>query len=1092
MALSNREIVGRGLDLLKAGLRPFVEREYRRVYGDDWAKEMAEVLRGDRYSLQDPDAQALLKLMDHRWTEVFDEKLGRWGRTLVKELIEVRNRWGHQNAFSLEDAHRALDSITRLLEMIAADEARETDRMTRELLRRRYEEDARREAERRASEPIQVLAHRGLPPWREVVTPHPDVASGRYSEAEFAADLAQVHKGEAGPEYGDPEEFFRRTYLTKGLSRLLQSALKRLSGAGGDPVVELQTAFGGGKTHSMLALYHLFGGRVNPKEVPGLEDLLAEADIAQVPVARRAVFVGTAFSPARTHPKPEGLEVRTLWGEIAYQLGGVEGYRMVEEEDRKGVAPGSDVLKALFDRYAPALILIDEWVAFLRNLYGETDLPAGTFDQNLTFAQALTEAAKRSPRTLVVASLPASDMEVGGSGGREALIRLQNVVGRLESVWQPATQDEAYEIVRRRLFLPLSEEGYRQRDAVVREFMRYYQENKGEFPSEVLDPNYERRMKAAYPIHPELFDRLYEDWSTLEGFQRTRGVLRLMAFVVHTLWTRGDPSLLILPGNLPLDAGGPRYELVRHLSRYQEGFDQVVDADIDGPNAKALILERERPALARHHAARRVARAVFLATAPAAASPGQAHRPKGVQGVRVKLGVAQPGESPSLFTDALKALSDRLTYFHAEGDRYWFETRPSLNRLAQDRMASLEEHEAMAEIVARLQAWARTRPPLFAAVHAAPSGSGDVPDEPALRLVVLPPTAPYSKENSEAERLAREILERRGQAQRLYRNTLLFLAPDATAVPDLMEASRRYLAWRSILEDRERLNLGQADVRQVEARVKEASETLDLRLEEAYRHLLAFHQPDPKAPQLEMSAIRLLGSGKPLERAAAKAKNEGLVYTEWHPSFLEETLKNYGFFAARGQELPLGWLWEAFATYPYLPKLKDEAVLLGAVEKGVREGLFGYTERPGEGARVFLREPVTPNLSGYLLERERAEGLRKKAEEPEEKAPKDPAEGGRDDIKGPPTAPSGEPPFPFPGPKPRRYYLKKEVRPANLVRDASLLAEEIVRHLAGEPGVRVRVVLEVEAEAEEGFSTELHRVLRENSPHIADEYSLEA
>ncbi|WP_236622573.1 DUF499 domain-containing protein [Thermus tengchongensis] len=234
--------------------------------------------------------------------------------------------------------------------------------------------------------------------------------------------------------------------------------------------------------------------------------------------------------------------MRTLWGEIAYQLGGVEGYRMLEEEDRTGVAPGSDVLKELFDRFSPALVLIDEWVAFLRNLYGEEGLPAGTFDQNLTFAQALTEAAKRSPRALVVASLPASDAEVGGGGGREALLRLQNVFGRLESVWQPATQDETYEIVRRRLFQPLSAEGYRVRDAVVREYVRYYREHRGEFPSEVLEPRYEERMRLAYPIHPELFDRLYEDWATLEGFQRTRGVLRLLASVVYTLWVRGDTS----------------------------------------------------------------------------------------------------------------------------------------------------------------------------------------------------------------------------------------------------------------------------------------------------------------------------------------------------------------------------------------------------------------------------------------------------------------------------------------------------------------------------------------------------------------------
>ncbi|WP_155983233.1 Swt1 family HEPN domain-containing protein [Thermus sp. CCB_US3_UF1] len=323
MALSNREIVGRGLDLLRAGLAPFVEREYQRVYGEAWAEEALEVLK-DRASLQDPDGQALLKLMDFRWNEVFDEKLGRWGRTLVKELLEVRNRFAHQNPFSLEDAHRALDTITRLLEMVAAEERAETNRMARELLRRRFEEEARREAEKAAKLP-QAPTPSGLKPWREVVTPHADVASGRFTEAEFAADLAEVLQGEASPEYGDPLEFFRRTHFTGGLRQLLLNALRRLSGEGGDPVVELQTAFGGGKTHSMLALYHLFGGRVDPHEVPGLEEVLKEAGLARVPTARRAVLVGTALDPARPRPKPEGLLVHTLWGRWPTSSGGWRG-----------------------------------------------------------------------------------------------------------------------------------------------------------------------------------------------------------------------------------------------------------------------------------------------------------------------------------------------------------------------------------------------------------------------------------------------------------------------------------------------------------------------------------------------------------------------------------------------------------------------------------------------------------------------------------------------------------------------------------------------------------------------------------------------
>ena len=221
---------------------------------------------------------------------------------------------------------------------------------------------------------------------------------------------------------------------------------------------------------------------------------------------------------------------------------------------RRGVSPGSDVLRELFQRAAPCLVLIDEWVSFMRQLVGKDDLPAGSFDANLTFAQALTEAARASQKTMVVVSIPASEIEIGGGAGKEALERLKNVIGRIESPWRPATSEEGFEIVRRRLFQPITDPKlFAARDAVVRAFAELYWGQSQEFPAACREGEYERRMKAAYPIHPELFDRLYNDWSSLDKFQRTRGVLRLMAAVIHTLWERQSPALLILPATVPIE-----------------------------------------------------------------------------------------------------------------------------------------------------------------------------------------------------------------------------------------------------------------------------------------------------------------------------------------------------------------------------------------------------------------------------------------------------------------------------------------------------------------------------------------------------------
>jgi predicted AAA+ superfamily ATPase len=247
----------------------------------------------------------------------------------------------------------------------------------------------------------------------------------------------------------------------------LIGGVQRLFGQGGDPVVQLQTNFGGGKTHSMLALYHLFGGAA-PGELAGADTVLAEAGVKTLPKARRVVLVGNRISPGNPVTKLDGTMVRTLWGELAYQLGGAKAFKRVAKDDERATSPG-DVLRELFVEYGPCLVLIDEWVAYARQLHDQSDLPAGGFETQFTFAQALTESAKLAKNCLLVISLPASDtagsphtqaddVEVGGIRGREALDRLRNVVGRVESSWRPATAEEGFEIVRRRLFEPIAGE----------------------------------------------------------------------------------------------------------------------------------------------------------------------------------------------------------------------------------------------------------------------------------------------------------------------------------------------------------------------------------------------------------------------------------------------------------------------------------------------------------------------------------------------------------------------------------------------------------------------------------------------------------
>ena len=677
MAATNHERVGGALALLSQGLAPFVERECVAKYGQGWVEAVAGNEVGMKVSKN--DAQFLLKAMWDAWNEVFRAKLSQTDRTYVSELRDMRNRWAHQETFSTDDAYRALDTAHRLLlDVSAAEQAVEVDRMKQELLRTRFSEQTRQRERKAAVAPIEGQPAGGLKPWREIVTPHKDVASGRYQQAEFAADLHQVWRDEAAPEYGDPVEFFRRTFITDGLKELILNAVRRWEMHGGDPVVELQTNFGGGKTHSMIALYHLAWGYA-PSKLLGVEAILAEAKLAPPPKANVAVLVGHMVNPGAVQTKPDGTKVRTLWGELAWQLGGVEAFALVAEGDAKGTNPG-DALKVLLRRYAPCLILIDEWVAYARQLYGISGLPAGSFDAQFTFAQALAEAARAVPGALLVMSVPASDIEVGGEGGRAALERLANVLGRVQSSWRPASAEEGFEIVRRRLFDELPADLAPDRDAVVKAFGNLYRAQKGEFPASCGEGDYERRMTAAYPIHPELFDRLYGEWSTLDKFQRTRGVLRLMAAVIHELWERNDQSLLILPASVPIDAPAVASELMRYL---EDGWAPVIETDVDGPNALPLRIDRENPNLGRYSATRRVARTIYLGSAPT-----QQAANRGIDDHSIKLGCVQPGEAPPIFGDALRKLADQATYLYVDGQRYWYSLQPSVTRLARDRAAS--------------------------------------------------------------------------------------------------------------------------------------------------------------------------------------------------------------------------------------------------------------------------------------------------------------------------------------------------------------------------------------------------------------------
>ncbi len=1105
MAITNHERVGKALELLKSGLAPFVTRELKNQHKQMWLQVARESVADTQTHLfkgnavPEWDAASLLSIMWNQWNNTFRIPLGPAERSLVSELRDVRNKWAHQKPFSSDDAYRALDSISRLLSaVVAPEQVEELEKMKMELLRVRFDEQVRSEKRRTAGSAIESQSDATLKPWREVVNPHKDVQSGNYNQAEFAADLWQVYLGEGSDEYRKPEEFFRRTYLTVSLKELLVGAVQRLAGQGGDPVVQLQTSFGGGKTHSMLALYHLFSD-VPAQALFGIDEVLTTAGVSKPPKVNRVVLVGNKISPGNPVTKPDGTVVRTLWGELAWQLGNGRGgikeakkaFDRIAADDAHSTSPG-DVLRELMNEYGPSLILIDEWVAYARQLHDNADLPGGSFETHFTFAQALTESAKLARQCLLVISLPASDttgsphaiaddVEVGGTRGRQALDRLRNAVGRVEASWRPASAEEGFEIVRRRLFEPLSTESYVARDTVARAFVEMYRKERSEFPPECSEGDYEKRLKAAYPIHPEIFDRLYSDWSSLIKFQRTRGVLRLMAAVIHSLWEQGDRSSLILPASIPISDRRVQFELTRYLS---DQWMPVIEKDVDGVNSLPLRVDGEVANLGKYSATRRVARTIYLGSAPIDKAAN-----KGIEDRRIKLGSVFRGETPAVFGDALRRLASRATYLYQDGPRYWYSTQPTVTKLAEDRAEQMkrDQDKILAELDSRLRG-NLAKVGDFYRVHRLPETSGDVPDNQEASLVVLGIDQAYSKEaNSPAELAAKSIFEARGNAPRLYRNSLVFLAADKSRVQDLEEAICKYLAWDSILKESEELNLTQHQITQARNQKQAADGVVQARLPEVYQWLIVPTQENPQA-EVSFQVLKLSGSDGLAERAGKKLRNDELLVLSLAPTRLRMELDRVPLWRG-GDHVAIRQLIEDFARYLYLPRLRDSSVLLKAIQSGLglltwERDSFAYADSFDEEAGRYrgLRQgaiiPITQDDGGLLVRPESARAQIDKETKPEVAVSSDKA--GASETRDEPTEGAAPPAAEAQQRRPRRYHGTVRLDSARVGRDAGRVADEVLSHLVGLVGASVSVTLEIEAELAADVPDHVVRTVTEN------------
>ncbi|NPA49345.1 MAG: ATP-binding protein [Thermodesulfobacteria bacterium] len=752
-----------------------------------------------------------------------------------------------------------------------------------------------------------------LPSWWEIATPHKDIREGFLDERVFAADLGDVLAGRAPAEYQDARLFFRRTYPTKGLKELLENVFSRLSGGPGDAVIQLQTPFGGGKTHALLALYHSAN---NPDLAAGFWGI-SEFPPQEINVA---VFVGTKADPF-------GL---TPWGEIAKQLG---SYEVISEHDQKRVAPGKDRLNAILDKASPCLILMDELLEYVVKVGRTEEAYDAERGQLLAFLQELSEAVGSRKDAVLVVTLPSSALEQYDEKAERTLAKLQHVLGRVEAIYTPVEGVEIYEIIRKRLFEDLGSPTKHQE--IAQEFYELYERLGSDVPTEARELSYREKIARAYPFHPELIDVLYERWGSFPRFQRTRGVLRLLAEVVKDLYEKQKPIPLIQSSQVNLERPKIKQELLKHLGIDFEG---IINYDI--AQRAPRIDKTMGSEYARFNMAQGLARAIFLYSF--SASPRN-----GINLPKLRVASLYPGLPSAIVADALKKLEDELWFLHQEAGFYLFKKEPNLNRIIVEREEAVSEEEILARLKSEIQkiCGQDLKPVIW------PERPGDVPDVKALQLVVLSPKLAIG--NGEEENVlsfVKEIFENAGQGFRTYRNALFVLLPDARRITKLLGEIRRVLTLEHLLEDKSLAGmLRKEDIGELKKRLREAKEGIPDSILLAYSKL-AHLRP---GGELKVYDLPMHIAGKKITLTARVREylleNE-LVLREMSPKYLLQKT-----FAPDEDEKTFGEIYEVFLKTPGLALPLSEGVVREAVKNGVRAGYLGI--RTGE--KVLIGETIS-------------------------------------------------------------------------------------------------------------------------------------
>ncbi len=943
---------------------------------------------------------------------------------------------------------------------------------------------------------------RGGPhPWWHTVMPHRDIREGRLDLKVFAVDLAQVVEGlqsraagEAVPEYKDPDTFFRRTFLTRGLRSTLKGVLRRLAGRDdGVAITQMAIVFGGGKTHTLLALYHLVAHEGDLSYLEPVAQILAESGLEAVPPARVAAVDGAHISPSQPRRTAEGLTLHTLWGEIAYRLAGAEGYEVVRQSDENRVAPGSQTLARLLELAGPSLILIDETLSYITKASGIRVGKGYLSDQAQEFLLELTRAVNADDDVALVLTMTSSEQEQIGEAAIRAAQEIDTatrILRRTRQVEVSAEREELYEIIKRRLFDTDPAVIEAQARGVAQTYWDYYRAHASDFPQSAQSPEYRELMVRAYPFHPALIEILRDRWGSISGFQRTRGVLRLLALVIGDLYRRKQASPLIQPAHVNLDDGEIRAELLEYVDN-RGGYESAIFSDIGGTDeSKAPRLDRVTGGeYARHAIATGLATATFMYS-----HSGATQRTASAERPQLWLATLQPGVVPALAADAIDKLRARLWYLDVQEGTYRIDSQPNLNQMLVTRVDAIrQEPEAIREqIKAAVEQVVGQRP--FPGLVVWPARPEQVDNRRRLTLVVLGPEHAWERDEARQAKVRafiEDVLDSAGTTPsagsgrrfRQFKNSLVFALPTAAGVRIVEDTAVRLMALEAIHRQygpstgsgQARGGLSATQTDELKTKLDQARKGLPGAVWGAYTVTVAPSGTAGGEAALWVKQEHGFPGYRPGEHSVAdrvwkRLMDEQRLLTKLDPRLVSEGKGDqWRLWKADEDRINVATLWDYFCRFPYLPMLTGPEALAQTMAEGVQRGLFAYAL--GDGERfdtIYFRDTLTSDRFGiiegaWLLRPELAEALLKEGEEgatptPPLTPPTPPK------VEGLEAEPVTPPPLPAPAPPPAVYRRVTIETPVDW-RQWYDFYQAVVKPLV-EAGVEVRLQVRLEASGE--------------------------